>query len=141
MWEKKGIARGTIKQPSNAMRWFSIVVRTCHIGVGAVFFGGCVLHVPFAQLALWHHLAIVTGGGLLLLELLHDMHWPFQGKGLLCLLHVFLGVMIHLKPDLTVPLLWAILISGCIGSHMSRHFRHWSILHGWEVREKTEKRR
>jgi hypothetical protein len=57
------------------------------------------------------------------------------------LIHVLLGVFIHLKPGWTVPLLWGMLISGCIGSHMPRRFRHWSILHGTEMRAKETTRR
>ena len=118
------------------MRWLTILVRTGHIGIAGVFFGGCVFHVPFSQLALWHHGAIATGGGLLLLEWLHDRHWWHRGKGLVVLFHVGVGALIHLTPGLTVPLLWGALVSGGIGSHMPRRFRHWSILQGWETAEK-----
>ena len=43
---------------------------------------------------------------------------------------------LHLYPGLTVPLLWGALVTGCIGSHMPRRFRHWSILEGREVWER-----
>jgi len=141
MRENRSTPSGETKQPSSAIRWLSIIVRTGHIGVAAVFFGGCVLHVPFSQLVLWHHLTIATGGGLLVLELRQDPRWPHQGEGLLGLFHILLGVMIHLKPALTAPLLWGILVSGCIGSHMPRRFRHWSILYGRENLEEARKRR
>ena len=140
MQENPQPLRGEPSRPSGGMRWLTIVVRTSHIGVAAVFFGGCVLHVPFAQLGPWHHLTIATGGGLLILEWLHDPHWPHRGKGLLAILHVCLGVIIHLKTGLTVPLLWGALVSGCIGSHMSRRFRHWSVLYGKELKEERGKR-
>lgn len=123
------------------MRWLSIAARTGHIGVAGVFFGGIVLSVPSGVLPLWHHLTIASGCVLLLVEWLHDSRWPHRGKGLLGLLHIGLGLLAHLAPGLTVPLLWGILVSGCIGSHMPRRFRHWSILHGWEVMEKAERRK
>jgi hypothetical protein len=138
MRDKINTPRGETKQPTPAMRWLSIMVRTGHIGVAAVFFGGCVLHVPFPQLVVWHHLTIASGGVLLVLELLHDRRWLLQGKGLLGILHIVPGVLLHLNPGLTVPLLWGVLVSGCIGSHMPRRFRHWSILHGKETWEKKE---
>jgi len=131
---------GAAKSPSGTMRWLGIAVRTGHIGVASVFFGGCLLLVPYAHLSFWHHLVIATGCVLLLLEWLHDRHWPHRGKGLLGLLHACLGLLIHLKPGLTVPLLWIILVTGCIGSHMPRRFRHWSILYGREIREPGERR-
>lgn len=126
--------RGQAK-PSGTMRWLGITARTSHISVAAVLFGGSLLLVPFARLALWHHLTILTGCILLLLEWLHDSRWPHRGKGLLALLHLSLCLLIHLTPPLTIPLLWLIVISGCIGSHMPRRFRHWSILQGREMRE------
>jgi hypothetical protein len=48
--------------------------------------------------------------------------------------------MIHLEPIWTVPLLWSILVTGCIGSHMPRRFRHWSLLHGKEMQEEKQER-
>jgi hypothetical protein len=122
------------------MRWLDIAVRTGHIGVASVFFGGCIWLVPYVRLSFWHHLVIATGCVLLLLEWLHDRHWLHRGKGLLGLLHTCLGLLIHLKPGLTVPLLWIILVTGCIGSHMPRRFRHWSILYGPEISEPGERR-
>jgi hypothetical protein len=120
------------RQPSGAMRWLSIAMRTSHIGVTAVLFGGFILLVPVARLTQWHHLTIATGCLLLILEWLHDARWLHRAKGLLGLLHLGLFLLIHLLPDLAVPLLWSILISGCIGSHMPRRYRHWSFLEGWE---------
>ena len=136
MRQNRNTSRGNPSRPSGWMRWLTIVIRTAHIGVAAVFFGGCVLHVPFAQLAGWHHLTIATGSGLLLLEWFHDPQWLHRGKGLLTLLHVGLVALVHIAPGLTVPLLWGALVSGCIGSHMPRRFRHWSLLYGREVWEK-----
>lgn len=121
-------------RPSGAMRWLGIGARTWHIGMAAVLFGGTLLLVPYAQLRFWHHAAIASGCLLLALEWGHDRRWPHRGKGLLALVHLFLCLLVHAVPSLTMPLLWLILITGCIGSHMPRRFRHWSILQGWEDR-------
>jgi hypothetical protein len=121
--------------PAHSLRWLSIAIRTAHIGVAALLFGGLILAVPFTRLTPWHHLTILTGCLLMALEWQHDVCWPHRGKGLLALLHLSLCALIHVVPALTVPLLWAILISGSVGSHMPRRFRHWSMLHGWERRE------
>jgi hypothetical protein len=117
----------------DTMRWLNIGARTGHIAVTGILFGGLVLAVDFVRLGRWHLLTIVTGLILLALEWTHDSRWPHRGKGLLVLLHLGLCLLIHALPTLTVPLLWCILISGCIGSHMPRRYRHWSILQGWEV--------
>ena len=120
---------------SDGMRWFNILVRTCHIGVSAVLFGGCVLLVPFARLTFWHHLTIASGCVLLGLEWLHDKRWPHRNKGLLAIVHVSLAIGIHLHPELIVPLLWMILVSGCIGSHMPYKYRNWSFRDGLQRRD------
>ena len=122
------------------LRWLSIAVRTSHLGGTAVLFGGLVLAVPFVRLGFWHSCAIATGAILLLLEWLHDSRWLHRGKGLLALFHLGLCLLIHWFPAWTIPLAWAILISGSIGSHMPRRFRHWSIIQGWEVRDSEKTR-
>lgn len=131
----KSIARSpSAPRFASMQRWLSIALRTGHIGVAAVLFGGTLLLVPADRLHFWHHATIASGLLLLLVEWLHDRHWPHRGKGLLALFHTGLGLLIHLTPSLTVPLLWMILISGSLGSHMPRRYRHWSIRNGWEVR-------
>lgn len=119
-------------RPSGTMRWLGIGARTWHIGTAAVLFGGSLLLVPYARLSFWHHATIVSGCVLLALEWGHDRRWPHRGKGLLAFVHLSLCLLVHTLPAMTIPLLWIILISGCIGSHMPRRFRHWSILQGWE---------
>ncbi|MBM9537869.1 hypothetical protein [Desulfobulbus alkaliphilus] len=117
------------------LRWLDIALRTGHIAAAALLFGGFFFHIPFAQLQVWHHLTITTGVGLVVLELVQDRNWIHQGKGLVTLVHIGLAGSIHFRPDLVMPLLWAMLVTGSIGSHMPRRFRHWSILYGKEVRE------
>jgi len=117
------------------MRWCNISSRTLHIAAIAVLFGGCLLGVPYARLGVWHWLTIFSGLLLVILEWMHDSRWYHRGKGLLILFHVSLCLLIHVYPPFTNLFLWLILISGCIGSHMPRRYRHWSILEGWEKRD------
>jgi len=128
--------QGQLSFPASGMRWINIAARTLHIAFAAVLFGGLLLAVPFVRLENYHWLAILSGIVLMALEWLHDYRWWHRGKGLLIWLHLGLCLLIHLLPRFTVPLLWLILISGCIGSHMPRRFRHWSMREGWEQREK-----
>lgn len=117
------------------LRWSNIAARTLHIAVAAVLFGGCVLGVPFTRLGPWHWLTIVSGGLLILLEWLQDPRWWHRGKGLFIWLHLGLSLLIHVMAGLMVPLLWLVLITGSVGSHMPRRYRHWSIREGWEKRD------
>ena len=128
-------------RPSGTMRWLGITVRTVHIATAAVFFGGGLLQVTFGRLLPWHHLAMISGGLLLILELQHDHRWPHRGKGLLGIMHATLAALAHLQPRLTVPVLWAMLITGSVGSHMPRFHRHWSILYGPEVLDRQDRKR
>lgn len=112
------------------MRVLDIILRTAHIGVSGLLFGGFFFNVPFQQLHYLHGLAAVTGFGLLCLEISHSLNWPHQGRGVLGLLHILPLAYIHVRPDLTVPILWVVLVAGCVGSHMPRNFRQWSILCG-----------
>ncbi len=109
------------------MRALDIVVRTGHIGVAGILFGGFLFDVPFSQLLLWHNLTIATGCGLLILELRHSLNWPHQLRGVMGILHIAPLVYIHFRPDLAVPLLCTMLAFGGVGSHMPRRFRHWSL--------------
>ncbi len=115
------------------MRPADIVLRTAHIAVAGTLFGGFALHVPFSQLHIWHGLTILTGCGLLFLELRHSLNWPHQGRGMLGIIHIGVSGLIHLRPDMVIPFLWIILVSGCVGSHMPKRYRHWSILYRKEV--------
>lgn len=124
------------KKPSYAMRWLNIVARTFHLAVSAVLFGGFVLSTPFAHLAVWHRLTIASGFFLLALEWLHDFRWPHRSKGIIAIIHCSLALVIHLRPSLMVPVLWMILVSGCIGSHMPYKFRNWSFIEGLEAKDR-----
>jgi hypothetical protein len=115
------------------MRVLDIVFRTAHIGVGSLLFGGFFFNVPFQQLHIPHGLTALTGFALLTLELCHSRNWPHQGRGVLGLIHILPLAYIHFRPDVTVPVLWVVLVAGCLGSHMPRRLRHWSILYCREV--------
>lgn len=121
---------GTFKNHRPAwMRVADNILRTGHIAVAGILFGGFLFDVPYYNLHLWHWLTIATGAALLALEISHSRNWPHQGRGVLQILHAGLPGLIHLRPDLAVPLLWATTVTGSVGSHMPRKFRHWSILY------------
>ena len=118
------------------MRWANICLRTLHIALAAVVFGGVILQEQYAAFRNWHHGAILSGLTLLALEWGHDRCWPHRGKGVLVQAHILFGVILHFWPEQQVILLWLVMLSGCIGSHMPRRFRHWSWKDGWEQRER-----
>ncbi len=111
-------------------RSVDVVLRTAHVAVTSVLFGGAVCGVPFYQLFLWHYLAIGTGCTLIASEVYHSRHWPYQGRGVMAIIHVGLLGLIHLRPDLLVPVLTTVLVFGMVGSHMPKNLRYWSFVHG-----------
>ena len=111
-------------------RSIDVVLRTVHVAVTSVLFGGAVCDVPFYQLFTWHHLAIGTGCALIASEIYHCRHWPYQGRGVMAIIHVGLLGLIHIRPDLLVPILTVVLVFGMVGSHMPKKLRYWSFVHG-----------
>lgn len=129
--DRTALPKKKIKQPA-WVRWLNIGIRTIHIGVAAILFGGVFFLVPFDTLVLWYRLTVLTGCVLLALEILHDPKWPHRGEGIMGITHICLTLGVYFIPSLRILLLCAILIVGCVGSHMPSNFRHWSIIHGPE---------
>jgi hypothetical protein len=123
------------KRMAESMRWMNIGIRTLHIGVASIFFGGAFFSVSSDGLSAWYHLTVLSGCGLLALEVLHDSKWPHRGEGLLGMAHICLAIGAYFSLDLRPFLLWAIVITGCIGSHMPGRYRHWSIIYGFEKKD------
>lgn len=106
-----------------------LLLRSSHIGVSSVLFGGIVLAVPFARLSTWHHLAIATGVFLIILNIWRSRHWPYQGRGVASWLHIGLVWLVHVWPLQALPMLATALAVGVVGSHMPGALRHWSFVH------------
>ena len=121
------------KRRSGGSKALDMVLRCLHIGAASVLFGGLILTVPFARLYLWHTLAIATGAALILAGVCQCRHWPYQGSGLMAVVHVGLLGLLHCRPDLMVPVLAAVLVTGVLGSNLPGHLRHWSVVHGRRI--------
>lgn len=106
-----------------------LLLRSSHIGTSSVLFGGVVWAVPFVRLLTWHHLAIATGVSLIILNIWRSRHWPYQGRGVMAWLHIGLVWLVHVRPELVVPILVTALAVGVVGSHMPGALRHWSFVH------------
>lgn len=117
------------KRRSGSSKALDLVLRCAHVGTASILFGGLVLSVPFTRLSLWHTLAIATGAALIVAGICQSRHWPYQGRGLMALVHVGLLGLVHQRPDLAVPVLIAVLAFGVFGSNMPGHIRHWSVVH------------
>lgn len=107
-------------------RYLDIVLRTAHVLVISVLFGGAVFRIPVGQLVPFQRLAIVTGLALIVSEIFHRPHWPTQVRGVMVFIHAGLLGLVILRPDLAVTWLFTALVFGMVGSHLPKKIRHWS---------------
>lgn len=104
----------------------NIALRTAHIGVIGLLFGGHVFGTGIEQLRPWSYVAIVTGAILTILEAFPDWRYFLEGRGLMVLAKVLLLCLIPWYWNARVPILVLVIILGSVGSHMPRRFRHYS---------------
>jgi TctA family transporter len=107
-------------------RYLDIALRTAHVLVISVLFGGAVFRIPVDQLVPWQHLAMATGVMLIISEIIHHTHWPTQIRGLMVFIHAGLLGLSILRPDLAVIFLLSSLVLGLVGSHLPKKIRYWS---------------
>jgi hypothetical protein len=107
-------------------RFVDIALRSAHVLVISVLFGGAVFNIPASQLLPLQRLAVVTGVALIVSEIFHRPHWPTQIRGVMVFVHAGLLGLAILRPNLAVSCLCAALVLGMVGSHMPKKFRHWS---------------
>ncbi len=110
-----------------------LVLRTWHIGVTSVLFGGVVCAVSIGQLFAWHHLAIASGGALIVSRMCQSRHWLYQVRGIMALTHVGLLGIVHVYPEYSIPVLTAILILGVFAANLPGYIKQWSLLHWCRV--------
>lgn len=110
-------------------RTLDLILRSAHIAVTSAVFGGAVFGAPDERLLIWNQLAIVTGIALIALAVHHSRHWPYQVCGVLAAVHIALIGLVFPFPALTAPVLAAALVTGVIGSHLPKKYRHWSLVH------------
>lgn len=127
--EESHNSRADKRKRSGWTKVVDLMLRSCHIGISSILFGGLVWEIPFARLVTWHHLVITTGSALIVFNIYKSRHWPYQGRGLMTVLHLGLIWYIHIRPDLVVPVIATALAVGVTGSHMPAFLRHWSAVH------------
>jgi hypothetical protein len=113
------------KRPSWT-RVVDITLRTAHVLVISLLFGGAVFRIPFEQLLPLQRFAIVTGGALIVSEIFHRPHWPTQIRGVMVFIHAGLLGLAIIRPDLAILCLLSALVIGMVGSHLPKRIRHWS---------------
>ena len=116
-------------RPLPYARAMSIALRTVHIAAVGILLGGHAFEVPSVRLLPWLYLGIISGVGLISLELYSSCKWLYQGKGVLVMLKLLLIAAVAVFWEQRLWLLLAALVLGSVGSHMPGRFRYYSIIH------------
>lgn len=116
-------------RPLPYARAMSIALRTVHIAAVGILLGGHTFDVTAGRLLPWLSLSIVSGAGLIGLELYSSCKWLYQGKGVLVLLKLLLIAAVAVCWEQRLWLLLAALVVGSVGSHMPGRFRYYSLIH------------
>jgi hypothetical protein len=123
--------QGAERMPSIPhVRTWKIAVRTLHLIVTYLLFGGHMVGVADPQLRLALMLAVATGVGLIFLEAYPSLQATLQGWGALVALKLVLLALIPFVWSYRVPILLAVVAIAAIGSHLPARYRHYSFLHG-----------
>ncbi len=111
-------------------RAWSIAFRTLHLAAFGTFLGGHAFQVEAGKLlpSLW--LTILSGLGLIALEVYREgLYWFVLGKGILVLIKLAVLLLIPVFWEARVVLLLVVVGIASIGSHMPACYRHYSLLH------------
>ena len=116
-------------------RFWNIALRTAHLAVSGALFGGHVFGQSAERLLMWLYCTLGTGAALGMIEAYPRLSWCYEARGICVLTKLLLiGSILWLWPY-RVPILVAVIVIGSVGSHMPRRYRHFSVLHGRELRD------
>lgn len=119
---------GEISKSTSHLRAWNIALRTGHITVAGVLFGGHVFAIGAERLLPWLYLTIGTGSLLLILEAYPSWRWCYQGRGAMVLTKLILTCLVAWFWEYRVALLIGVIVLGSVASHMPRRFRYCSLL-------------
>lgn len=111
-------------------RSISIALRTLHLLGGSTLLGGHVFQVEAERLVPALILTVVSGAGLILVEICRSCDWVFQGMGIVVILKTALTAAAGLWWGQRAALLVGVVVLGSVGSHMPARYRHYSFRHG-----------
>lgn len=112
-------------------RWVHIGLRALHL-LGIVGVGAGVM-VPGAPAGAWHPyllLTLVTGAGMILLDLWSDLGWVRQVRGLSVLVKLCLLGLIGLWPEAATGLFVGVLLLSAVVAHAPGWLRHRAVFGG-----------
>lgn len=109
-------------------RWWNVALRTVHLVGFGLLLGGHAWGIEPASLKATLWTVILSGAGLMALELFKTARWLALGKGLAVLLKLGLLLLVPVFWEARLPLLLAVTVIASVGAHMPSRYRHYSIL-------------
>ena len=113
-----------------AHRLLGVALRTAHMMTFGTLVGGHLFEVDHWRLFPFLVATILSGAGLMALEMASTCAWLFMGKGLAVLAKLLLLASIPLLWEHRVVLLLLTVALASVGAHMPARFRHYSLLSG-----------
>ena len=129
MTDRSGLISEVPNQRPTWTRFLDIILRSAHVLVISILFGGTVFKIPAHQLLPFQTLSMVTGAALIVSEVSHRRHWFSQVRGLMVYIHVALFSLASFLPNLAGACLLTALVIGMAGSHMPKKMRLWEFIH------------
>jgi len=125
-----------MQRPDNTVkRLCKVIVRTIHLVGMAGVFGGAMMH---ASVSLYLYLTIASGVVLVLMEASSGMIWCVQLRGCAVFIKLLLLLIVHLRPEFTIPCLIAVIVISGLLSHAPSWIRYFSLWHGRVVLSEDE---
>lgn len=114
---------------ANLKRWTKISLRTLHILSVAGVGGGILFGLEADLWRGYWWLAIVSGGLMMLIDIVSNPVWVVQVRGLVIFLKLILLVFLGSEPALDPYLLALIIIISAVISHAPGNLRYYSLYH------------
>jgi hypothetical protein len=133
------LARVLLPDPPRRLpyaRAWNVGARTVHLAAVGILLGGHVFGVEPERLLPWLWLAIASGGVLVAVELYSTFDWLTQGAGLFVIAKLAVLLAVPALWSWRVPLLFLVVGLAGVGSHMPGRYRHYSIVHHKNMKQK-----
>jgi hypothetical protein len=114
--------------PENTLkRLFKVIVRSIHLVGMAGVFGNALMQTSGP---VYLSIAVASGIVLVMMEASSGLIWFVQLRGVSLYLKLLLLLLMHLKPEITIPCLIAVIVISGFMSHAPSWIRYFSLQHG-----------
>jgi hypothetical protein len=114
--------------PENTLkRLFKVIVRSIHLVGMAGVFGNALMQTSGP---VYLSIAVASGIVLVMMEASSGLIWFVQLRGVALYFKLLLLLLMHLKPEITIPCLIAVIVISGFMSHAPSWIRYFSLQHG-----------